>query len=112
MSNVNFFQQTQQNNRNLPLSVGEFNVRLLKLQLKLCVLGDTIAPAESSIGKHVSTIASRQLTNNSDDSPIKLYCNSIKKSVISNSFPGSDKMSFSLDENTHTCLCEWTGKSP
>lgn len=59
----------------LPLSVGEFSVKLLRLQLKLCVRGATCVPLESSIGKHVSTIASKQLTNNSDDSPIKLYCN-------------------------------------
>lgn len=57
----------------LPLSVGEFNVRLLRLQLKLCTRGGAVVPAASSTGKHVSTIASKQFTNNSDDSPIKLY---------------------------------------
>lgn len=56
-----------------PLSVGEPNVRLLRLELRWYGLGDGGTVVESSWGRHVSTIASRQFTNNSDDSPIMLY---------------------------------------
>lgn len=57
----------------LPLSVGEPSVRLLRLELKLYGFGDGGTAAFSSRGKHVSTIASKQLTNSSDDSPMRLY---------------------------------------
>lgn len=57
----------------IPLSVGEPSVRLLKLELKWYGFGDGGTVVVSSTGKHVSTIASKQFTNNSDDSPIKLY---------------------------------------
>lgn len=60
-----------------PLSVGEPNVKLLKLELRFWYgLGDGGTGADSSTGRHVSTIASKQLTNSSDDSPIILYCES------------------------------------
>lgn len=58
----------------LPLSVGEPTVRLLKLELKWYGRGGGTGTAGSSTGKQVSTIASRQFTNSSDDSPIMLYC--------------------------------------
>lgn len=50
-------------------------VKLLKLDVKLYGrgTGDRGACWFSSTGKHVSTIASRQLTNNSEDSTIMLY---------------------------------------
>lgn len=57
-----------------PLSVGDPNVKLLRLELKWYGLGDGGTGVDSSTGRHVSTIASRQFTNNSDDSPIMLYC--------------------------------------
>lgn len=58
---------------NLPLSVGEPKVRLLRLELKLYGRGDGGTGTVSSPGRHVSTMASKQLTNNSDDSPIIVY---------------------------------------
>lgn len=57
-----------------PLSVGEPIVKLLKLELKWPGRGDGGTGQEgSSTGKQVSTIASRQFTNSSEDSPIILY---------------------------------------
>lgn len=57
-----------------PLSVGEPSVKLLMLELKWYGRGDGGTPGDSSTkNRHVSTIASRQLTNSSDDSTIMLY---------------------------------------
>lgn len=56
-----------------PLS-GDPKVRLLKLDVKLYGLGEDGTGWFSSTGKQVSTIASKQLTNNSDDSTTILYC--------------------------------------
>lgn len=55
--------------KHLPFSVGDPRFILLRLELKLwCRDGWT--KTGSSPGRQVSTIASRQFTNNSDDSPI------------------------------------------
>lgn len=56
------------------MSVGDPNVKLLRLELKLYGLGDGGTGGVSSTeNKHVSTIASKQFTNSSDDSTIMLY---------------------------------------
>lgn len=65
----------------VPLSVGEPSVRLLRLELKWYGLGDG-GTGVSSTGRHVSTIASRQLTNSSDDSPIMLYCRELNQLAL------------------------------
>ena len=49
-------------------------MRLLRLELRLYGRGDGGIGVLSSTGRHVSTIASRKLTNSSDDSTIMLYC--------------------------------------
>lgn len=61
------------NGYKLPLSIGDPKVRLLRLELKLYGRGDGGTGVVSSPGRHVSTIASKQFTNNSDDSPIIVY---------------------------------------
>lgn len=65
----------------VPLSVGEPNVKLLRLELKWYGLGEGGTGADSSTGKQVSTMASRQFTNSSDDSPIILYCKKKKYKI-------------------------------
>ena len=61
-----------ENYEDKPLS-GDPNVKLLKLDVKLYGLGDEGTGWFSSAGKHVSTMASRQFTNSSEDSTIILY---------------------------------------
>lgn len=66
----------------VPLSVGEPIVRLLRLELRWYGRGEGgTGIAGSSTGKQVSTIASRQLTKSSEDSPIMLYCNIIESKL-------------------------------
>lgn len=75
-----------------PFSVGELVERLFKLTLRLCafgVIGGSLVLmmmgcVGSSGGKHNAIIASKQFTNNSDDSPCKLcykYKEKIKREI-------------------------------
>lgn len=73
----------------LPLSVGDPSVRLDKederfmLDETLSIDGYwTMFCSPSSTGRHVSTIASRQLTNNSAPSTVQFDCNTSKISHI------------------------------
>lgn len=61
--------------------MGEPSVRLLRLELRLYGRGEGGTGPDSSPGKQVSTMASKQLTNNSEDSPIMLYYKGNKKEI-------------------------------